>query len=666
MGEVSLYSITLLTVTSILLSAVFYFANQNNLLTRFFRFILVFSYVCLLFFVLFKSLLFDFTGSGFEDEVYYHLSWESFKIAFNEYSWQLSLLFVLIIGYFFLAEHLVPPTKRSFNRLAVLSLTGLYAGALLLAPIGEFFRGYYTYINNSTNITIDSQTVKPFIDAGFLNNIDIQPKNLISASTQDKKNLILIYLESFNQFLVDDPEFKSLTPNMNQLGEGFHHFKHENSAFVTIEGIVSSQCGTLLTMSSGNDSFMKKSDAMSELPCLGDVLKTAEYEQYFLGGAKMEFAGKGDFLNTHGYDHVWGMEHWRAQGKKANTNIWGLSDTELFQEALNIIRKATKTPPYNLTLLTLGTHIPGYVYPGCEAIKTDNRFLASIACTDLLLGQFIDTLKAENLLNNTLLVIVADHGVFPNPKMTKIFGNRVKDRRLVGITNHDIKESNLAIASYDLAPTILDWLNVKHTAQFLFGKTQKDHAGQTHHHVSRYSDWHNGELVNTQNGECRVKFNGKTPLNTCEKENLKSISKQVLQKFSRPEKGVKLACELTMQANLSEPAKTIMLNQENQYQNFHYSGYGLDTRQYDTGHFIFEIDKNLRLINLQYYKLNDAMDNQPIFQWSDINTKTKQVIEIIASKKDNLLKQNIFQHTLKNSKELVPMDDVFKINLCEN
>ena len=43
--------------------------------------------------------------------------------------------------------------------------------------------------------------------------------------------------------------------------------------------------------------------------------------------------------------------------------------------------------------------------------KFDNPYLNSVAYTDSCLGDFIDTIKLNDIWNNTLVVIVPDHGV---------------------------------------------------------------------------------------------------------------------------------------------------------------------------------------------------------------------------------------------------------------
>ena len=80
-------------------------------------------------------------------------------------------------------------------------------------------------------------------------------------------------------------------------------------------------------------------------------------------------------------------------------------------EALARIQELhARDTPFNVTLLTLGTHIPGFQYEGCPVYpgRPNEPFLNGIHCTDYLAGQFVDQLEAKGLLGDTVLYIQGD------------------------------------------------------------------------------------------------------------------------------------------------------------------------------------------------------------------------------------------------------------------
>ncbi len=580
--------------------------NSRSLIQQTLKFILVIFYLLLLFFSFLETMIYRFAGHGFNDEVFYHVGWESFHIGVAEFGYHLMalaifmLLIIAVIFYF----------SRHVKSLHIWQFT---AGLILLLVLsfytsaGRFSAGWFAFNKDySELLAIDKDVLNALSENGYINSQKVLSKQLISAEAPVKKNLILIYLESFNQFFLDTPPFNKLTPNIQALSNRYQSFEHQNSAYVTIEGIVSSMCGTLLSMRSGNDSFMAGSGYLSNLPCLGDVLNRAGYEQYFLGGAMIEFAGKGDFLLSHGYDHAWGMKHWYKQGLRSKNSFWGLSDVDLFNEALKTIEAADKKEqPYNLTLINLGTHKPGFIYRDCEPLKeSEEQFLAAVKCTDLLLSKFINELERKQLLDDTLLVVVADHGIFPNPTMKSVFGDLVYDRRLVGMTNYPDKIAHQPLASYDLAPSILDWLGINHNVQFLFGQSAEEPRHAKHKHLTRYKDWVSGQLVKNSHYACGEQLESGL-LSKCDKENVINWMHWSQSQFTQEREKSVIDCKINLKVELNDQVKEVSINNHNYYYDFYYDGYFMTTRKYKKGWFLFHMDEQMHLQKLSYLPLEE-------------------------------------------------------------
>jgi phosphoglycerol transferase len=144
--------------------------------------------------------------------------------------------------------------------------------------------------------------------------------------------------------------------------------------------------------------------------CLGDVLAARGYTNVFVGGANSRFAGKGTFLAGHGYDRVLGLTDWESGGEsRSQVSAWGLSDRRLFAHAEQEIDDLRASgEPFNLTILTLDTHEPGGVFPGCStpdavAMKT------AITCSMRAVAGFVEHLKSTGALDDTVVVVIGDH-----------------------------------------------------------------------------------------------------------------------------------------------------------------------------------------------------------------------------------------------------------------
>ncbi len=450
-------------------------------------------------------LLIHFTGKGFTDDVFFHLEPESFRVGWSEYGGALmggAAAFFLLLS---LVMAIMRRSPRSGG--AALSVLLLVFGVgfpftRFASPEHLLVQAYGRYADSSSRVIDDpAESLDVLRSAGLADQAPMDKRRVRARAAEPARSLVLIYLESFNLGLTDNRIHPGLTPHIDRLKERYGYTdSFFASGFVTIEGIVNSQCGVIAPMNRGNDSMMQERGRMRNLPCLGDVLREAGYHQVYLGGAVMSFAGKGSFLAAHGYDEIKGLEYWEENGFRREKTAWGLPDDALFRNALARIRELTrKRTPFNVTLLTLGTHLPGRSYESCLPYEPapEESFLNAIHCTDQLLGRFVTALEDEHLLENTVVVITADHGVFPTPTMRELFGDMVDDVRLLTIV---IDKTGAAafpgpMASYDLAPRVLDLLQVEHNAVFLLGRSAPGGTRGDPYFLTRFDDYAKREIL---------------------------------------------------------------------------------------------------------------------------------------------------------------------------
>ena len=502
--------------------------------------------------------LIHFSGAGFTDEFFIHLEWQSFLVAFKEYAALMALaglaLVIVFLGGFFLRRRMLQLTPGQ-------SAVMIVAGLVLLIPTRhvspewQLLRGWQAW-NQPLVIDVDPRMKAAFQDLGLVET-NLVPKNrLLARAPERPRNLILLYLESVGVNLAGRKDWPGLMPNFERLLQE-HAWMDSiwTSSYITIEGITNTQCGTLFPFGRGSDSLAEGDGLAEQLPCLGDVLAAAGYHQVYMGGAGMGFAGKGHFLAAHGYDELLGLEYWREQGLRQRPGKWGLSDTELFDQSIEQIRRLQdKEQPFNLTLLTIGTHLPGYLYRECDAYPGgEARFLDALHCADQLLGRWLQRLEDENLLEDTLLVITADHHVFPNPDMRSLFGDDVLDRRLpLIVIGEDVPAPVKSDgAGYDLAPTVLDLLGIEHNARFVLGRSLLRQSTRPDYFVKRYADIHAGSVARPEASDCSEAQQDSIhpPLNACERDQLMGLLSATLAVMSQmPDQVV---CELAAYGNFA-------------------------------------------------------------------------------------------------------------------
>ncbi|MCQ1996517.1 sulfatase-like hydrolase/transferase [Arthrobacter sp. zg-Y1171] len=246
---------------------------------------------------------------------------------------------------------------------------------------------------------------------------------------EQKRNLVLVYLESGEATLADDQLFEkdAFVPlkDTTQPSKGWQsveNFQQYEGGGWTMAGLVSTQCGVPLkgVGSSDESSDASKLDDDGDTylggsTCLGDVLEEQGYTNVFLGGANASFAAKDTFLGTHGYSEVKDLSDWRDAGEPEENfrKDWGLSDERLMahakEEVDRLHAEAEETgKPFNLSMLTLDTHEPVHVYDYCN-VDTENNVTSVFSCSMTEVAGFVEYMEQQGYLEDTAVVIMGDH-----------------------------------------------------------------------------------------------------------------------------------------------------------------------------------------------------------------------------------------------------------------
>ncbi len=249
----------------------------------------------------------------------------------------------------------------------------------------------------------------------------------------EKKNLVIIYLESMDDaFGQEEIMGEDLLRSLDESTQGWASIDLlQNNPYYgyTMGGVVDSMCGTppkpadgmVITeapdgannqIGDGEQSFMPSA------VCLGDILRGSGYSNVYMGGAPSSFANKGMFLRTHGYDTVIGRDEWVAAGE-TELSGWGLSDRRLFEEAkLTVKELHDAEQPFTFTTITLDNHSPVHDFGHCPDISGGLE-RSTLRCQSEIVADFIDYMKGEGILEDTVVVVMADHLAFTSASVAE-------------------------------------------------------------------------------------------------------------------------------------------------------------------------------------------------------------------------------------------------------
>lgn len=153
--------------------------------------------------------------------------------------------------------------------------------------------------------------------------------------------------------------------------------------------------------------------------CLGDILKNSGYENWFIQGADLRFAGKDTFLLSHGFApaHMYGSEELKSRvADPGYRNNWGFYDDTVMDEVFEKYEELSRQQKrFALFTLTVDTHHPdGFISRSCQRKSYSydgkpNQSFSAVACSQEHVARLIARIKASPWFKNTIIVVSSDH-----------------------------------------------------------------------------------------------------------------------------------------------------------------------------------------------------------------------------------------------------------------
>ena len=305
------------------------------------------------------------------------------------------------------------------------------------------------------------------------------PENYVRADNlsfeNERKNLVILYLESIERTFLDQTLFPGLMPNLTALekeGLSFTDIDEVDGTTWTIAGMIASQCGIPLSGSSGagSDLFLPGTS------CIGDLLGDAGYDLTYLAGTPLDFAGEGSFYRSHGFQSIQGRDELLPTLEDPEyRSFWGLHDDSLLAEASHRYdRLSSGEAPFGLVALTIDTHHPSgaHIPKSCDNLvyqNGENAFLNSVLCADKLAAEFIHHIRSSPSFQDTILVVVSDHMSRPNQATDILEKGERRNLFLVFGTDVQPGENSKPGNTLDIAPTLLSLLGAN-TEALAYGR----------------------------------------------------------------------------------------------------------------------------------------------------------------------------------------------------
>jgi phosphoglycerol transferase MdoB-like AlkP superfamily enzyme len=197
------------------------------------------------------------------------------------------------------------------------------------------------------------------------------------------------------------------------------------------------------------------------------VMRNAGYTPTFIYGGYGTFDNMNYFFRNNGYDVVDRTD----MPTPHFSNIWGVSDEDLFEHALKVFdEQHTRGERIFSVIMSTSNHKPFTFPAGVPGVpESGGGREAGVRYADYAIGKFMEMLQRRPYANDTVVVIVADHGA-------RVYGREdfpLQSYRipfLIHAPRHFAPRTvNTVTSQLDVAPTVLGLLKRSHDSGF-FGR----------------------------------------------------------------------------------------------------------------------------------------------------------------------------------------------------
>lgn len=230
------------------------------------------------------------------------------------------------------------------------------------------------------------------------------------------KNVLVIHLESFQQFLIDYKwHGKEVTPNLNKLYHAndtisFDNFfnqvgqgKTSDAEMMLENSIFGLQSGSAMSSYGTSNTFESAPAILGQQAC---------YTSAVMHGGAGSFWNRDNAYKSFGYDYFMPLSYY--QNKKGYYLGYGIKDKLFFDQSIKYIEHLPQ--PFYLKMITVTNHYPYDLDKKNQSIdktdtgdKTVDGYVQTAHYLDEAIGELMSYLKKSGLEKNTLIMLYGDH-----------------------------------------------------------------------------------------------------------------------------------------------------------------------------------------------------------------------------------------------------------------
>lgn len=294
---------------------------------------------------------------------------------------------------------------RTFDNNYIVKYLGLNAFAV--------YDGVKTAQNNAIMAKAnhsDLKTVQSYIKKNYI------APNPEYYGVAKNKNVLVIHLESFQQFLIDYKwHGKEVTPNLNKLYHAndtisFDNFFNQVGQGKTSDAEMMLENSIFGLQSGSAMSSYGTSNTFESAPAI--LGQKAGYTSAVMHGGAGSFWNRDNAYKSFGYDYFMPLSYY--QNKKGYYLGYGIKDKLFFEQSIKYMEHLPQ--PFYLKMITVTNHYPYDLDKKNQSIdktdtgdKTVDGYVQTAHYLDQAIGELMSYLKKSGLEKNTLIMLYGDH-----------------------------------------------------------------------------------------------------------------------------------------------------------------------------------------------------------------------------------------------------------------
>lgn len=294
---------------------------------------------------------------------------------------------------------------RTFDNNYIVKYLGLNAFAV--------YDGVKTAQNNAIMAKAnhsDLKTVQSYIKKNYI------APNPEYYGVAKNKNVLVIHLESFQQFLIDYKwHGKEVTPNLNKLYHAndtisFDNFFNQVGQGKTSDAEMMLENSIFGLQSGSAMSSYGTSNTFESAPAI--LGQKAGYTSAVMHGGAGSFWNRDNAYKSFGYDYFMPLSYY--QNKKGYYLGYGIKDKLFFDQSIKYMEHLPQ--PFYLKMITVTNHYPYDLDKKNQSIdktdtgdKTVDGYVQTAYYLDQAIGELMSYLKKSGLEKNTLIMLYGDH-----------------------------------------------------------------------------------------------------------------------------------------------------------------------------------------------------------------------------------------------------------------